>query len=65
MVQTDSSAERDFKTGKEQLLAEEMAWETLPRNFCYVQGHPEGRCLWKEGSLLYNMSLSFDQLAAV
>lgn len=40
MEQADSSTERDFKTGKKELRAEEMAWETLPRNSCYVQGNP-------------------------
>lgn len=53
MEQTDSQADRDFKTGKKQPGEGEMASETLLRNLSYDLGHPQGKCLWKEGSLFY------------
>lgn len=39
MEQTDSQADRDFKTGRKELEGGEMVLETLPRNLSYDLGH--------------------------
>lgn len=41
MEQTDSSTERDFKTGKYDFKEREKARGTWSGKFCYVQGDPK------------------------